>query len=86
MQRLVGEAVTKYHYNVSNTGNPADVIMDPKLRRFAYPPYVDDPMIQVIQGNLPLFLVLSYILSVIVNTKNLVYEKEKKLKVTVFSL
>ncbi|RUS76072.1 hypothetical protein EGW08_016176, partial [Elysia chlorotica] len=45
-----------------------------------YPPYFDDPMIQVLQGNLPLFLVLSFMLSVIINTKNLVYEKERKLK------
>ncbi|XP_012941784.1 ATP-binding cassette sub-family A member 3 [Aplysia californica] len=79
MQRLVGEALTKYWVEMTG-GDPSSVKMDVQNQRIAYPPYFKDPMIGVIQNNLPLFIVLSFILSVIVNTKNLVYEKEKKLK------
>ena len=47
-----------------------------------YPPYVEDPLLTAIQTNLPLFLMLGFILYVIQTTKNIVYEKERKLKVS----
>ncbi|XP_059179614.1 phospholipid-transporting ATPase ABCA3-like [Physella acuta] len=77
MQYLVGLAVTDYHREVE--GLPAANLTVYK-QRMAYPHYIDDPMILIIQNNLPLFIVLSFILSIIINTKNLVYEKERKLK------
>jgi hypothetical protein len=41
-----------------------------------------DPLLTAIQTNLPLFLMLEFILYVIQTTKNIVYEKERKLKVS----
>jgi hypothetical protein len=41
-----------------------------------------DPLLTAIQTNLPLFLMLGFILYVIQTTKNIVYEKERKLKVS----
>ncbi|GFS11780.1 ATP-binding cassette transporter sub-family A, partial [Elysia marginata] len=79
LQALVGEALAKYWLQ-KDGGDPDSIHFGAYLRRMPYPPYFDDPMIQVLQGNLPLFLVLSFILSVIINTKNLVFEKERKLK------
>ncbi|GFO27722.1 ATP-binding cassette sub-family a member [Plakobranchus ocellatus] len=79
LQALVGEALAKYWVQ-KDGGDPNSIMLGAYLQRMAYPPYFDDPMIQVLQGNLPLFFVLSFILSVIINTKNLVYEKERKLK------
>ena len=52
-----------------------------KVQRMPYPPYISDPMVQILQKQMPLFLILSFILSVIQSTKNIVYEKERKLKV-----
>ncbi|RUS76070.1 hypothetical protein EGW08_016174, partial [Elysia chlorotica] len=79
LQALVGEALAKYWVQ-KDGGNPDSIYFGAYIQRMPYPPYFDDPMIQVLQGNLPLFLILSFILSVIINTKNLVYEKERKLK------
>ncbi|KAK3796087.1 hypothetical protein RRG08_044081 [Elysia crispata] len=78
-QALLGEALAKYWVQ-KDGGNPDSIYFGAYLQRMPYPPYFDDSMIQVLQGNLPLFLVLSFVLSVIINTKNLVYEKERKLK------
>lgn len=52
-----------------------------QLKKMPYPPYIKDPLLSAIQQNLPLFLVLGFILYVIQTAKNLVYEKERKLKV-----
>lgn len=48
-----------------------------------YPPYIKDPLLTAIQSNLPLFLMLGFILYVIQLTKNIVFEKERKLKVSI---
>ena len=80
LQRIMGEAVTRY-WVAKTGGTESSVVMDVSTNLFAFPPYVEDPIISVLQQTLPFLLVLSFILSVIVNTKNLVYEKEKKLKV-----
>ncbi|XP_074649372.1 phospholipid-transporting ATPase ABCA3-like isoform X2 [Tubulanus polymorphus] len=50
------------------------------LQRFPFPPYNDDPYILVIQQQLPLVLVLSFIFSALNIAKNIVHEKERKLK------
>ncbi|KAK7101994.1 phospholipid-transporting ATPase ABCA3-like [Littorina saxatilis] len=60
--------------------NGTNVTLDLKMQRMPYPPYVSDPMVLIIQQQLPLFLILSFILSVVQSTKNIVYEKERKLK------
>ncbi|XP_052061510.1 phospholipid-transporting ATPase ABCA3-like [Mytilus californianus] len=50
------------------------------LRKMAFPPYLEDNMLTTVQTTLPLFFVLGFILYVIMLAKNLVYEKEMKLK------
>ncbi|XP_064606780.1 phospholipid-transporting ATPase ABCA3-like [Liolophura sinensis] len=50
------------------------------LNMMPYPPYHNDPYLLVLQTYFPLFLVLSFILNALQNTKNIVYEKERKLK------
>ncbi|XP_055881820.1 phospholipid-transporting ATPase ABCA3-like [Biomphalaria glabrata] len=79
VQYLIGKAITLYWLN--KTGKSVDDMkIDIYKQRMPYPPYVNDPMILILQNQLPLFIVLSFILSIIINTKNLVYEKERKLK------
>lgn len=51
------------------------------VRRFAYPPYINNPFITVAQQYLPLILVLSFSLSVLYIIRSIVTEKEKRLKV-----
>ena len=52
------------------------------IQRIPYPQYIDDAMVQVLQQNFPVVLMLSFILSVIIMAKNIVYEKERQLKVS----
>ena len=54
------------------------------LRRFPYPATIRDGFIIVIQNSLPLLLMLSLVYSALVIVKNIVYEKERKLKVDSF--
>ncbi|KAL8560975.1 hypothetical protein ACOMHN_061189 [Nucella lapillus] len=73
MQKFVAQSLIQ-EWRGSNLSFSLD------MRRMPYPPYVKDRMVTVLQTQLPLFFVLSFILSVIQNTKNIVYEKERKLK------
>ncbi|KAH9488682.1 ATP-binding cassette sub- A member 3 [Bulinus truncatus] len=81
VQYLIGKALTKYWINNTMQVNNTDTFkFGIYKQRMPYPSYIKDPMILILQNQLPLFLVLSFILSIIINTKNLVYEKERKLK------
>jgi len=51
------------------------------LQRFPYPSYVDDNFVLVIQQQLPFVIMLSFVFSSMQIVKDLVYEKEQKLKV-----
>ncbi|XP_076054127.1 phospholipid-transporting ATPase ABCA3-like [Oratosquilla oratoria] len=51
-----------------------------ELRRMPYPPYIGDPYLLVLQVWLPLLLILSYIYPAINIVKNIVHEKERRLK------
>lgn len=55
---------------------------DIKLQRFPFPPYKADNFVLVIQFWFPFLLVMSYIFAAINAVKNIVYEKEKGLKVS----
>lgn len=79
---LVGKAVTLYWMNEIGSNTDDLLNFGVYTQRMPYPPYTEDPMIIVIQKQLPLFIVLSLILSVVMSTKHLVYEKEKQVKVT----
>lgn len=50
------------------------------MQKMPFPGYIEDTFVTTVQGTLPLFFVLAFILYVIMLTKNLVYEKEMKLK------
>ena len=56
------------------------------MQRFPYPDYLRDPFIAAIQNSLPLLLMLSLVYNQLVTVKEIVYEKENKLKVTPFTL
>ena len=47
-----------------------------------YPPYVEDTLLTTIETYLPLFLMLGFMLYVIQTIKSIVYERERKLKVS----
>ena len=55
--------------------------IDVALKKMLFPPFNQDVLTTVLQTNLPLFLVLSFILNALQIAKNIAYEKEKKLKV-----
>ncbi|ESO83918.1 hypothetical protein LOTGIDRAFT_229502 [Lottia gigantea] len=50
------------------------------LRRHPYPPYNDDNFVLVIQQQFPLVLMLSFVVIALSIVKDVVYEKERKLK------
>lgn len=64
--------------------DPQFSINEVYIQKMAYPAYIQDNMLKSIQTTLPLFFVLAFILYVIMLAKNLVYEKELKLKVSIF--
>ncbi|XP_035828413.1 ATP-binding cassette sub-family A member 3-like [Aplysia californica] len=72
--RLVDEAI------ISHWGGKPYEDWTISTHRMPYPPYVDDEMTVVIQQQLALYLVMSFILTVVQFTKSIVYEKEKRLK------
>ena len=54
---------------------------DVQLKSFPYPPYFDDTLTVVLQAQLPLMIMLSFIVTAAFICKDIVLEKEKKLKV-----
>jgi hypothetical protein len=78
LQYEVDRAIIKQKSGKANFFDDINV----KFKKMPYPPYVEDPLLTAIQTNLPLFLMLEFILYVIQTTKNIVYEKERKLKVS----
>jgi len=56
-------------------------LVDVQLQRFPYPETIRDNFIIVIQSSLPLLLVLSLVYTSLVIVKNIVHEKERRLKV-----
>ena len=56
-----------------------------ELKKFPFPPYHQDDFIIVIQMQLSFIIMLSFIVTAPVICKDVVLEKEKKLKVTISS-
>jgi len=50
------------------------------LQRFAFPPFNDDKFVAIIAAFLPFIIVLSFVFTVILTAKAIVYEKETGLK------
>ncbi len=55
------------------------------LQRFPYPPYNDDVFVLVLQQQFPVVLMLSFVFSALHIVKDVVMEKEKRIKVGVRS-
>lgn len=81
IQYAVDQAFVNYFKNASNYIDGIDVL----LKRHPYPPYLDDKFVLVLQTQLPFFILLSFIFPALNIVKELVHEKERKLKVD-FSL
>ncbi len=56
-------------------------LVDIHMKRFPYPHYNDDNFVLVLQQQLPFILMLSFVFSALQIVKDVVYEKERKLKV-----
>ena len=77
LQHAVDFAIIKKYIK----GNLTDVNTTVSVKRFPYPDYIHDPFIVAIQTTLPLLLMLSLIFTALNIVRDIVYEKEKKLKV-----
>ena len=53
-----------------------------QMRRFPYPPYVDDNFILILQRQLPFLILLSFIVTAPNIVKDIIIEKENRLKVS----
>ncbi|XP_033737988.1 phospholipid-transporting ATPase ABCA1-like [Pecten maximus] len=73
LQDMVDHAVIKLQ-----TGRDDDTGVI--LQQFPYPCYTEDSFMEVISKTLPLFLILAWVFPVALLCKNIVYEKEKRLK------
>ncbi|XP_071145778.1 phospholipid-transporting ATPase ABCA1-like isoform X2 [Mytilus edulis] len=73
LQDMIDHAIVKKQ---TNTTSDIGVV----LQQFPYPCYIQDKFIFAISRTLPLFLVLAWVLSVAMICKNIVYEKEMRLK------
>ena len=51
------------------------------LKSFPHPPYNEDPFIQILQLQMPFLIIVSFIVTAAIICKDVVLEKEKKLKV-----
>lgn len=60
--------------------------VDLRLQRMSYPQYLDDNFVLVVQQQFPMIIVLSFIFYSMQIVKDLVYEKEQKLKVSLIVL
>ena len=75
LQYALDRALLQFR-NVSTDGFTVD------MRRYPYPPYINDFFILVIQMQLPFLILISFVITAISITKNVVLEKERKLKVS----
>ena len=66
-------------------GRSAANQIDVQMKSFPYPPYHDDGFILIIQMQMPFMIMISFIVTAPVICKDVVLEKEKKLKVGVSS-
>ena len=76
LQHAVDSAIIKQIRNI--TSNLTATV---SVKRFPYPDYLHDNFVLVIQTSLPLLLMLSLVYTALNIVRDVVYEKEKKLKV-----
>ena len=70
---------TSIIHHFTGTNDAADVPF--AVRRYPFPPYTYDPYLYVLQNNLPSAIVLSFLVMAPNICKDLVLEKERKLRV-----
>jgi len=75
IQHAVDVAIIKYKAKIDKLNATVSV------KRFPYPDYIHDNFVLVIQSSLPLLLMLSLVFTALNIVRDVVYEKEKKLKV-----
>ncbi|KAJ8317951.1 hypothetical protein KUTeg_003042 [Tegillarca granosa] len=81
IQNAVNMAIIEKLGNGSSKGHERLAMIDElKLRRHPYPPYNDDNFVLVIQQQFPLILMLSFVLIALNIVKDVVHEKERRLK------
>ncbi|XP_069101650.1 phospholipid-transporting ATPase ABCA3-like [Argopecten irradians] len=78
LQYTINKAVIDH----SSPGNGIGTKYNVNLRKMPYPPYVEDTLLTVLRSSLPAIVLFAFIVTVFQTTKNIVYEKEKKLKET----
>ena len=81
-QQAIDIAIIEYHMPPTSELQRDNLIIS--LQRHPYPDYLDDGFIFILQGQFPLFLMLSYMCTAPIIVKDVVLEKERKLKVFVF--
>jgi len=79
LQYAIDSALIEF-MSVNETASLKDVKI--RLQRFPYPPYNDDNFVLVIQQQFPFIVLLSFIFCAMQIVRDLVYEKEHRLKVT----
>ena len=75
---LTQYAVDRAIMNQYGADQPATVLM----QKFPFPNYIQDGFIQIIQMFMPNFFVIAFIYTALVIVRSIVYEKEKRLKVS----
>lgn len=78
IQNAVDEAILRY--------KKVPLSVNVMMKRFPYPNYVQDNFLLVIQQTLPLLLMLSLTVTALYITRDIVIEKERKLKVRIHNL
>lgn len=73
--------VDKFIIDVDAAGNSLDADTTISMQKMPFPAHIRDLLLNILQGTLPLFLILAFIVNVFQTTKNLAIEKEMKLKV-----
>lgn len=76
MQWAIDNALMSQLDPTWNTNNDMQV----KLKRHPYPPYQNDPFVSIIQLMFPFIIMLSFIVTIILTAKSIVFEKETGIK------
>ncbi|XP_060066261.1 phospholipid-transporting ATPase ABCA3-like [Ylistrum balloti] len=76
LQYAIDKAIIDNKYPSNTLGTTYNI----QLKKMAYPSFVEDDLTATLPTIMPLFLMLSFIVTVFTSTKNIVLEKETKIK------
>ena len=80
LQRAIDTAIIQNIYPQYNAS-----AVNINVQRFPYPPYNDDMFVLVLQQQYPVILLLSFVFCALHIVKDIVMEKEKRIKVFIHS-